>query len=103
MDDAVTAVGICDVNNVSPGAYVINFASSSLVISIDSSDAATGHVASMDTDGFTVAWGKVGSPTGSVIVNYIALGFAAVADATLLDAFATFISDCQKGGMNRTT
>lgn len=34
----------------------------------------TAVIASMDTDGFTLTWTKAGSPTGTGIINYIALG-----------------------------
>lgn len=37
------------------------------------SQAATAGVTSMDADGFTVTWGKSGSPTGTATVRYLAL------------------------------
>ena len=33
-----------------------------------------GNISSMDVDGFTITWGKTGSPTGTAAIGYLAIG-----------------------------
>lgn len=65
---------------------------------------ATSVVASTETDTAAIVIKVTGQSGSSAANDVVANGLTASGTvADLADAFATFISDCQKGGMNRTT
>lgn len=49
-------------------------ASNSIFIVAGASSRQNGVVTSLDADGFTITWTKVGSPTGTATIGYLALG-----------------------------
>ncbi len=72
FDDGTTAIEVADNDVTTPGTWA-----SSTTKSISAIQAAgvgqTANVASFDADGFTLAWTKVGSPSGTLQVGYLAL------------------------------
>ena len=76
-DDGTKGVCIFDNNYAVAGTYS-NGGASSTSVSIfprqDGSNWQGGYVTSWGADGFTIQWTKTGSPTGTITVQYIAIG-----------------------------
>lgn len=68
LDDGTTPGGLYHI--VSSG--WISAAGESIVIN-NGVDAQQGHILTFDADGFTLAWTKVASPTGTISIRYLAL------------------------------
>jgi hypothetical protein len=72
MDDGSTPRSVYDDNPTSGGTYTS--VNQSILLQQGSGNHYDGVVTSLDADGFTIAWTKVSAPTGTVTVNYLAIG-----------------------------
>jgi hypothetical protein len=70
LDDGVSPRGINDDSGTSADNYTNTGNLVSMVIT--PSDIYEGQISSFDADGFTISWLKIGSPTGTVSVNFMA-------------------------------
>lgn len=67
--DASTGNGITDHGAVVADQYQI---SGAINIQTGTGNSYSGALSSFDADGFTIAWTKAGSPTGTAYINYLA-------------------------------
>jgi len=70
VSDGTNSVGMTDYNGITAGVFRV-MASRPIWIVVDSVTQYIGNV-TMDADGFTVAWTKAGSPTGTITIGYSA-------------------------------
>jgi hypothetical protein len=72
FDSGSAAVSLVDYHNVTPNSYVAG-TSKSLVLYASASNTYWGNISSMDSDGFTIAWTKGGTITGTASIIYLAI------------------------------
>jgi hypothetical protein len=72
MDDGTSPQVLLDNHNGSASTFS-NTTSFSIYAAESGSDEYKGKIGSFDADGFTVAWTKTGSPTGTLVVKYAAI------------------------------
>lgn len=68
FDDGTTAEGMLTNNGGTAGQF--SSSTSSIFIVVSAGNTYTGKISSLDADGFTIAWTKSGSPTGTAQVIY---------------------------------
>lgn len=73
IDDGTTSICATSNSSVTAGAFLIdtNDAISSIVNG--GADVYQGNITSLDSDGFTIAWVKTGTPTATITIGYLAL------------------------------
>ncbi len=71
FDDGTNFFSVAS-NNTAADAYSYSGSASIYDIASGSADL-KGKISSFDSDGFTVAWTKTGSPTGTLVIGFIAL------------------------------
>lgn len=72
LDDGTNRIGVFDDNVDSAGTYVVT-TSNSLAIATAAGANQQANITSFGADGFTLAWVKTGSPTGTATIGYLAL------------------------------
>lgn len=78
FDNASTPICMRDQTNGGGGtfSFLVNNGGFSIDIfpnTLDGSKQYSGKINSMDADGFTIGWTKTGSPTGTIVVGYLAI------------------------------
>lgn len=73
VTDGSNSYCIYDLGNTAAGQWGVKSSGSVLLFFDNVADDYSGALSSMDSDGFTIAWTKTGSPTGTVTMFYLAL------------------------------
>jgi len=73
MDNGTIHSALFDRGAAVDNTWGITASSYSIFINVGSGVFSSAYVSSFDNDGFTLTWGKTGSPTGTVTVFYLAI------------------------------
>jgi hypothetical protein len=74
MDDGTTGASVADDNVDAAGSFFPTTGRSIDITGPTSADNYNCVIQSMDADGFTLSWSKIGSPSGTAGAMYLALG-----------------------------